>query len=303
MENGYDEPIIEQMHGFAIEKANGDTDVMFFTDGTVIYLSELIDNGAINNVFLRRLVNNIVTAIMPVLAPVLSVTLAVTQLTTHITNHPPSIALQATNYAINRGHNTFPTLQKQGGGVNLSFENGMIRTQNYFTSWRFGLSTIASAGCGPIAVFNVLNHFGRLNNGSLLLDESIATTQFANIIRDFEMFFGTNAFGFFGANPIHISPYLTARGLRTNTFLQQSSMNTAMANADNDDAMIVLFFEKEDGRPIQIHYTTIIKVADGIFRRYNTVGPNISSLDDFIANRSSSTTNVGFVQGWVITWR
>jgi hypothetical protein len=241
-----------------------------------------------------------------VFSPVLSVVSAVTQISANIMLFTINAVTIAANYANNRGHKTFPVRASiwQPDGYARGFENGFITRQTLFESWRFGFWNIAQNGCGPIAVFNVLNYYGRLNNGSVLTDEPTAITLFANIIRDFEVFFGTNAFGFLGTNPIHISPYLTARGLKTNTFVQQSSMNTAMNNAAVGTAMIVMYYIQGNDGGLQVHYITFIKEANGTFRQYNPVSDvNVSSLNQYIANTAAvaDTRDAGFVQGWIVT--
>ncbi len=295
LDKGEGEPIIDTIQGIIIEDEFGKTDVIFVVDGESILLSELSQNNMIDNVgffsFLKKAVKTVakavVQAVIVVVAPVVTVVAAV--LSVSVLGKVDTLVADS-----NYNHNMKQTFSISRYGVT----QGYIDDQSQFNTWRYGLTSMNKNGCGIIATYNSLLHLKKFSNK----DSSTGnTTEMAKLVKDFEKYHGTIAFGYAGSNPTHIAPYIISRGVPALSFSGAYAHN-AFFNLCNNitiNQAIILAYWWQDNSGVGAHYVTIIKDPLGSgFIIFNDSSSYASNLYDFVYKPSSGSQ--GFIQGWII---
>lgn len=126
-------------------------------------------------------------------------------------------------------------------------EYGCINNQHQMQDFNFGFSGMNTNGCGSIALFNLL----------AIANKDVS---FPDIVKAMD-FFGQNAFGFLGTNPISMVFYLRYQGIETYISFNPNDFDTL---ASTSPASIYGYLSLHGG-----HYQTIHPLNHGDYIMHN----------------------------------
>lgn len=249
--NKTNESIIDVLYGAVISTEKDKYDVVFSTEDGDIYLSELEQNKTYEECgwfsrLIRRIVEAVVISVVPsVVKPVVCNAIAVTKIT--------EIIFSKTNYFHNR---------KLDNEVTEYIYN---QNESKFMNWKVGLaSNIYDTGCGYIATYNTLNCLGR-------------RVPFSKVVYEFDKNEGTNAFGFFGADPSHIGEYFDKLKIKYQKYKSYESLDNALKKVFSPQMVILCYWNSNsiwDGA----HYISFDNVSyDSTNNKYSANTYNFNS--------------------------
>lgn len=271
-----EENIIENFKGYYMTNYNDEMDVIFNFDGIYMFLSELEDLTAIEQCsiwgnLLHFAINADLFA-LSVIEPAITIM--------SIIYNPFSTAISQTTYGINYAYNILNTQP-----------TSYVTKQSDFTNWKFGMSTLAYAGCEVISGYNLSTALGK--------NYSLAYVTYLYEALGIEI---GAAQGYFGSNPYQISYFLIAAGIEYEKVISYSDFYSKMTstkdyyvilsrwNGEETDDMIHTFMLNKT------HYYTysypyyVLKIR---YRTYNMIyGSSYYdkyTIDDLFTNTTNNS--------------
>ena len=150
------------------------------------------------------------------------------------------------------------------------------QNQTIFDNFEFGLSTLADAGCGPIAIYNTMIATG--NSANL-----------ADIVYRTELVGGLSLGGTAGTSPSAIGKVLDSYGINNQAY---STFYQLEQNMQDGDVAIMLIVNKNTVSSGLYYYATQ-KNGDN----YNVYNQNATGEKTHLAG---TMNNGGFVYGYII---